>query len=98
MNKYFKHRDFNHVDCYFELDNENNCLRAVFISDAFDDYKDLYYVEDEQYHMPDLITETDLDTMIRVQKTEFVIQWEKVYTGKDEIKFLLKHTIFTRDK
>lgn len=96
MNKYFKYRDHNQVDCYFELGTKNNCLRAVFISDVFDDYKDLYYIEDEQYHMPELFMELELATMISIEKKEFDMQWGKIYTGNDEIKFLLKHTLVER--
>ncbi|MGB1308374.1 MAG: hypothetical protein ACPG6B_05655 [Oceanihabitans sp.] len=97
MNSYFKHQDSNQVDCYFELDKKNTCLRAVFISEVFDDYKNLFYIEDEQYHLPDSFSKKELDKMHKIFKPEFETQWNRNYSDSNSITFLQKQAIFKRN-
>lgn len=98
MYNYFKYRDYNKVDCYFELDINNNCLRALYISDVFDDYKNFYYVEDEQYQLPNSFKESELETMTKINKTEFKKEWEKEWKEEDnDICFLLKCVLLERN-
>ncbi len=97
MNSYYTYTDESFVDCYLELNANFYCERAVFTSTFFKVSNSMYYYKGEEYAILHDSLQDKLTAMITIDKTAFEMQWNKVYTGKDEITFLLKRAEFRRE-
>jgi len=76
MKNYFKYIDENKIECFFELDNEFYCERAVYKSE--NELVNTYFtIEQELYFLPEGSLKDSLEFMDSSSKEEFDILWKE---------------------
>lgn len=76
MKSYFKYTDENKTKCFFELDNEFYCERAIYKTE--NELVNTYLtIEQEPYFLPEGSLKDGLEFMDSCSKEEFDILWKK---------------------
>jgi hypothetical protein len=76
MKNYFKYTDENKTECFFELDNEFYCERAIY--KAENELVNTYLtIEQDPYFLPEGSFKDVLELMDSISKVEFDILWKE---------------------